>query len=393
MSSRCDLLLDRGEVYGNGSSSSLGIDLITHNFSDRSGEHDLSPLQVFEPDTKPHSLPEDLDVDLLLSELLSMAPVTRNGKKRGCPTKQAAVKQQSPDLQAKQRATPTNPMTNDTKKRKTEASSRGTSSQAQSEGDRDEVMAKVDTPDDVEIIEISDGEPEDVKPLPWPQPFRSGQPSPKVCDHTQELQRVREELASAMAETVTARAETEATQALLCERDEEIKALRAHLGDITRERDQLQVNTEKHRSTASDHALVIAELKDTQKVVQSLTQELFHTQSSQSSQASPTSSFSLSQQRSSKLATPPPTPTFATSLDCRNAPSASPFRSSASVDEQKNDGIRKTYVKIKMKYDSLHSLLINLETCTRSMDLSSFGEFGRIMRQLRAALEKDRLDK
>jgi len=67
----------------------------------------------------------------------------------------------------------------------------------------------------------------------------------------------------------------------------------------------------------------------------------------------------------------------------------SPFRSTAAVEEQKVDNIRKTYATIKRRFDMLHSVAVNLSTCTRSMEASTFGEFGQYLRQLRAVLEED----
>jgi hypothetical protein len=60
--------------------------------------------------------------------------------------------------------------------------------------------------------------------------------------------------------------------------------------------------------------------------------------------------------------------------------------SSSSEEEKKVENIRKTYMKVKKQLDSLHAAAVNITTCTRSMDLTSFGEFGQYIRQLRKAL-------
>lgn len=61
----------------------------------------------------------------------------------------------------------------------------------------------------------------------------------------------------------------------------------------------------------------------------------------------------------------------------------------ATDEERKDDNVRKMYVKIKRQYDVLHAVANNLVTCTRSMDMSSFGEFGGYMRKMRSSLGYD----
>jgi hypothetical protein len=80
---------------------------------------------------------------------------------------------------------------------------------------------------------------------------------------------------------------------------------------------------------------------------------------------------SLSQFTSSSVSTPPPT----------------------SSEARKLDNIRRTYTKVKRRYDSLHSVCVKLSTCTQSWDLSSFGEFGQLLRHLRQALDEDRVER
>lgn len=70
-------------------------------------------------------------------------------------------------------------------------------------------------------------------------------------------------------------------------------------------------------------------------------------------------------------------------------PSPAPSSSISTDDEKKLDNIRKTYAKVKRRFDNLHSIAINITKCTRSMDLSSFGEFGQYLRKLKAALDED----
>jgi hypothetical protein len=55
----------------------------------------------------------------------------------------------------------------------------------------------------------------------------------------------------------------------------------------------------------------------------------------------------------------------------------------------KSENIRKTYIKIKRRYDSLRSVAADLSAITVNMDLSSFGEFGKSLKQMKKALEED----
>lgn len=72
----------------------------------------------------------------------------------------------------------------------------------------------------------------------------------------------------------------------------------------------------------------------------------------------------------------------------RSPPMLSSAPSSISSDEGKREeNVRKMFVTTKRKYDILQSAASNLVTCTRSMDLSCFGEFGGYVKKLRGALD------
>jgi hypothetical protein len=58
-------------------------------------------------------------------------------------------------------------------------------------------------------------------------------------------------------------------------------------------------------------------------------------------------------------------------------------------EERKEDNVRKSYVRVKRQYDILRAAAKDLSECTRSLDLSSFSEFGRYMERLRAPLEAE----
>lgn len=66
-----------------------------------------------------------------------------------------------------------------------------------------------------------------------------------------------------------------------------------------------------------------------------------------------------------------------------------PSQSSSTDEEWRVDNIRKVYSKIRLQYDILHSAANSLASCSRTMDLSSFGEFGKCMKKLRNALESE----
>jgi uncharacterized phage infection (PIP) family protein YhgE len=86
-------------------------------------------------------------------------------------------------------------------------------------------------------------------------------------------------------------------------------------------------------------------------------------------------------------ATLPPYPLSPIST-CASSGSSSIITMSSSED-LKLDNIRKTYAKLKMRQNSLQDIVRRLDSCTRSMDLSRFGEFGAVTRQMREWLEED----
>ena len=59
----------------------------------------------------------------------------------------------------------------------------------------------------------------------------------------------------------------------------------------------------------------------------------------------------------------------------------------SSVEDTKVENVRKTYIRVKMKYDNLFSIAKQLSISTRGMALGNFGEFGDDLWQLRKAVE------
>ncbi|KZM22662.1 uncharacterized protein EKO05_0009728 [Ascochyta rabiei] len=71
--------------------------------------------------------------------------------------------------------------------------------------------------------------------------------------------------------------------------------------------------------------------------------------------------------------------------------SVSPVPSQSSITshtEQRLANVRKTYVTVKRRYDSLRAVAINLSTTTRSWDYRNLGELGHYLRQMRAVLDE-----
>ncbi|KAF2025037.1 hypothetical protein EK21DRAFT_117172 [Setomelanomma holmii] len=76
----------------------------------------------------------------------------------------------------------------------------------------------------------------------------------------------------------------------------------------------------------------------------------------------------------------------------RSVPTLSPVPSllPSTDDDRRDDNIRKMFIKTKRQYDVLYSAASNVAACTRSLDVSSFGDFGRYSKKLRVVLEIDK---
>jgi hypothetical protein len=86
----------------------------------------------------------------------------------------------------------------------------------------------------------------------------------------------------------------------------------------------------------------------------------------------------------------PSPPTFSpTSLVLPSPPTFSPtsYTPPPSTAESKTDNVRKTYISLKKRYDNLHSAAADISSATRGMDVTSFGEFGGYLKNLRAIVE------
>jgi DNA repair exonuclease SbcCD ATPase subunit len=56
--------------------------------------------------------------------------------------------------------------------------------------------------------------------------------------------------------------------------------------------------------------------------------------------------------------------------------------------EQRTDNVRKTYFRVKKKYDQVYAIAHSLSALAKGLNLSNFGEFGSYLRQLRKAVEE-----
>ncbi|KAF2800847.1 hypothetical protein K505DRAFT_331416 [Melanomma pulvis-pyrius CBS 109.77] len=68
-------------------------------------------------------------------------------------------------------------------------------------------------------------------------------------------------------------------------------------------------------------------------------------------------------------------------------PTLTPTHVSSSSEDAKIDNVRKTYIRVKMRYDNLYSIAKKLHVSTKGMGLSNFGEFGAYLRQLKTVIE------
>jgi hypothetical protein len=66
----------------------------------------------------------------------------------------------------------------------------------------------------------------------------------------------------------------------------------------------------------------------------------------------------------------------------------SPTPAASSAEETKVENVRKTYIRVKMRYDILYSIAKDLHISTNGMNLTNFGEFGGYLKQLRMTMEE-----
>ncbi|CAN9088125.1 unnamed protein product [Alternaria sp. RS040] len=93
---------------------------------------------------------------------------------------------------------------------------------------------------------------------------------------------------------------------------------------------------------------------------------------------------------SSQLSQSSSYPSIFTSQAVSPAPSSpTPFAPAVPTQERKEENVRKVYLRVKNQFDNLQLAASNLIKCTRGMEMSSFGQFGKYLRQLKTVLEED----
>jgi chaperonin cofactor prefoldin len=168
------------------------------------------------------------------------------------------------------------------------------------------------------------------------------------------------------------------------------RAVHEKLETVTQERDQIRIDLDNCKATSnelardlqSERCLRQKEREKYEAIIKDIT-------SSKSPSSTPPDLLSenarlrTENDRLRSLGLPSPSPSsISSSQDVKAS-------TSSSQEMIKENNIRKTYAKVKRKFDNLHSIAVDLATCTRSMDMSSFGEFGSYLRQLKKALEED----
>ncbi|KAF2641352.1 hypothetical protein P280DRAFT_549075 [Massarina eburnea CBS 473.64] len=58
--------------------------------------------------------------------------------------------------------------------------------------------------------------------------------------------------------------------------------------------------------------------------------------------------------------------------------------------QTRTDNVRKTYIKVKRRYDNLRSAAANIVQSTRGLDLTCFGEYGHYIKTLRNVLDEEK---
>ncbi|KAL6705277.1 hypothetical protein ACN47E_007087 [Coniothyrium glycines] len=244
-------------------------------------------------------------------------------------------------------------------------------------------MIKVDSPeDDLDL---------DVKILPAyllqnDTSLMESEHNDQVQQLRDKLRRVEEALTRNQSESHTILlAEQEKVRRVTKERDDlshEVEILQARCDSLSAEQETLKRTHEsivnehrntlksiaKNEETAAGHARQVAEL-EMEKA--QLTKECELLRAISPSQTCPTILMPFSP-----------------------APSSPSSSSSLTAEEDKKaENLRKTYSKVKRRFDNLHAATMNLSKCTRGWDWSCHGEFGQYFQQMKAALEENGQDR
>jgi DNA repair exonuclease SbcCD ATPase subunit len=211
-------------------------------------------------------------------------------------------------------------------------------------------------------------------------------------DHIIELRKVQqnrdEEVKQAVNEALQ-KAEAEQREQDL-ETLKESCHLRTELLQVTKERDELRrsLAVEKTRSASEEtERQKVSALTSKFNILQAETATLktylerekkYHTKTNHELDAQLHLAHELASQKHME--------SLKREVDSRSTFSLTPTASSAQ--ETKVENIRKTYIRVKMRYDILFSVAKDIHTSTNGMNLANFGEFGGYLKQLRTAIEE-----
>jgi hypothetical protein len=159
---------------------------------------------------------------------------------------------------------------------------------------------------------------------------------------------------------------------------QELEAERRNARATIRERDQLRIDIDNSRAREDQLARELKEEKRLRQLEQreheSILEDVMKSKSKETTSSS--SNDFLASEPSQQLLSPAPS-----SVTSSNPTTA--------VEKRKEENVRKAYSNIRKRFDILRLAARNLTNCTRGMDLTSFGQFGRSLGQLKTVLDED----
>lgn len=240
-------------------------------------------------------------------------------------------------------------------------------------------------------------------------------------EHTKELEKLRQQLLSAQRNAVQIKEdlEREATElqrhqsvafhTTIADYTDKLEAERGRSSDLSwecdylrreldmarsclksevtliRERDGYERLCQKEQDTKSDLIRKLTETgEDSNRRITELTQEIqqLNTQGEQLREEA----LQLKDENAALRVTS--TSSLSQATESRSTASPAPSPASSSEQEQRLVNLRRTYITVRKRYDSLRFVATNITTTTRSWDYGSYGEFGQYLRQLKNALDE-----
>ncbi|CAO2656208.1 Nn.00g050110.m01.CDS01 [Neocucurbitaria sp. VM-36] len=192
------------------------------------------------------------------------------------------------------------------------------------------------------------------------------------------------------------KAEIESVRRLNAQLERELNDEREASHAVAEERDQLRVEVDLSRSQQKELSTKYKDLQHRHEQVQTdhetILEDIIKAQDSEDNKHTQEvkEQMKTMKDENARLARENEILKAAATPSSLHRSTTSPAPSSVSSDkEQKTENIRRTYVKVKRRYDHLHKAANDLSMCTRSTDLSCFGEVGQCLKHLRTALEED----